>query len=329
MILSSLRLAALRGLAALLALTVLNPAAHASYSQVIFFGDSLSDTGNLYASTSNTFPVSPPYYNGQFSNGPVWTQDFASALGLSAVPSLVGGTNYAWAGATVVDYGRPMPVLPLQLADYLTKQGGVADPGALYVILGGGNDINDASLNPATAAANLQLAAQQVDAMVDSLYAAGARNILVGNLPDVGLTPLAKSGGPQAVVAAHALSMLFNGTLDALLTASAAQDVGLDLDRLDLFGLLNNVVADPAAYGFDNVTDACNSGAPRGYPGTSICSNPDSYLFWDTFHPSAWAHSLIAQTAVRAVPEPSGLALAAVAMLVLGVGRRGGRGSTA
>jgi phospholipase/lecithinase/hemolysin len=308
-----------RGVFALGVLASASSAAVASYSQVVFFGDSLSDTGNLYAASG--VPASPPYYNGQFSNGPVWTQNLANLLGLSANPSLAGGTNYAWAGATVIDYGRSMPVLPLQLQTYLGSTGGIADSGALYVILGGGNDINDASLNPATAAGNIIAAAKSVDGMVDTLYAAGARNILVGNLPNVGRTPLAASLGPAGAAGATALSQLFNGTLQTLLNASEAKDTGLDLDRLDLYGLLETVTANPAAYGFDNVTDACKSG-PSGLPGT-VCASPDSHLFWDDFHPSAAGHRLIAAAALSEVPEPSVLALALVALLLLGVSRRG------
>ena len=301
------------GLVALALFGAANSTAVASYTQVVFFGDSLSDTGNLYAATG--IPVSPPYYQGRFSNGPVWTEIFAGSLGLSATPSILGGTNFAWAGATVIDYGRPQPEIPQELGQYFLVSGGVADPGALYVILGGANDINDALHNPATAAGNIVLAAQAVDGMVDALYAAGARNILVGNLPDIGRTPLAVAGGPAVVAGATALTNLFNATLAGLLAADDASDANLDLDRLDLYTSFNNVLANPALYGFDNVTDPCKLG-PLGVPGP-VCATPDTYLFWDAFHPSAHGHQLIADVALTAVPEPAALALVVVALMAM------------
>lgn len=311
-----------RGLAVLTLTASASSAALASYSQVVFFGDSLSDTGNLYA--TNGVPVSPPYYNGQFSNGPVWTSVFANALGFSATPSIAGGNNYAWAGATVMDYGRPTPEVPQQLQQYFGTTGGGADSGALYVILGGANDINDASLNPATAGANLVAAAYAVNAMVDNLYSAGARNILVGLLPNVGLTPLAISGGPAAAGGATALSQLFNSTLLSLLATTEAASTGLDVDVFDLFSLLNDAVANPTAFGFTNVSTPCKSG-PNGFPGLP-CANPDEYLFWDSFHPTAAAHTLIAQAALNAIPEPGTVllfALAVAGLLQVRTRRRG------
>jgi outer membrane lipase/esterase len=297
---------ATRTLAALAVVAAGSSSALAAYSQAVFFGDSLSDTGNLYALSGDAVPVSPPYYDGQFSNGPVWTRDFAAALGLSATPFVDGGTNYAIAGATMLDYAGVTPVVPAGLSTYLGAN--VVDANALYVILGGGNDIKYAAgLDAATAVANITNAALAVDNMVQTLYAAGARNILVGNLPDIGKTPLA-AADPATSAGATLLTQIFNSTLAAALANSEVADVGLDLDTLDLYGLMNSVIADPTTYGFSNVTDACKSG-DLGAPGT-VCADPNSYLFWDAFHPTAKAHMLIADTALRAVPEPGALMLA-------------------
>jgi len=50
-------------------------------NQIVVFGDSLSDSGNLFAATMGTTPP-PPYYQGRFSNGPVWVEDLAGRLGV-------------------------------------------------------------------------------------------------------------------------------------------------------------------------------------------------------------------------------------------------------
>ncbi|MEE9424508.1 MAG: SGNH/GDSL hydrolase family protein [Methylococcales bacterium] len=104
---------------------------YADYSQVISFGDSLSDTGNLFQATGSP---PPPYFNGRFSNGPVWNEILTNNFGLSTpTPSLLGGTNHAWGGAQTNSAGN-VPSTVNQVADFLTASGGSAEPGALYTI---------------------------------------------------------------------------------------------------------------------------------------------------------------------------------------------------
>src|SRR5439155_21476778 len=73
-------------------LSLVSAVQHASagqFTKLVVFGDSLSDTGNVYAVTAGAVPPSPPYYAGRFSNGPVWAEYLAAALALPAV-------NYAY-----------------------------------------------------------------------------------------------------------------------------------------------------------------------------------------------------------------------------------------
>ena len=88
--------------AALAALTVAavsgvaSAASAQSYNRLVVFGDSLSDNGNLYAVLGQ--PTSPPYYQGRFSNGPVFTE----LLGFNAANfngSVTGSINYAFGGS--------------------------------------------------------------------------------------------------------------------------------------------------------------------------------------------------------------------------------------
>ena len=69
-------------------------------SQLVVFGDSLSDVGNIADATADFPFVSPTpgpyYYEGRFSNGPVYAETLAS--GLDSPPPLYsrdGGNNFA------------------------------------------------------------------------------------------------------------------------------------------------------------------------------------------------------------------------------------------
>ena len=66
-----------RGVYVLSALCIALLSAQASaYSSLVVFGDSLSDTGNVYAATGGVIPGAP-YASGRFSNGPIWLDTFA------------------------------------------------------------------------------------------------------------------------------------------------------------------------------------------------------------------------------------------------------------
>ncbi|CAF4845288.1 unnamed protein product, partial [Rotaria sp. Silwood1] len=60
------------------------------YDTIVGFGDSTTDTGNVYNLTGFKWPVVPPYYNGRFSNGKLWIEK----LGISNL------INNAYGGAT-------------------------------------------------------------------------------------------------------------------------------------------------------------------------------------------------------------------------------------
>lgn len=345
-----MRLAWIRSLFAstLVALAwALSSPAQAAYSNVFFFGDSLSDTGNLFAAqvsagTPDPLPQAPTYFAGRFSNDFLWTDRFARSLGFSATPSLLGGNNFAWAGATLRNFGRAFPEVPQLLtgiapgtdADFprglpglLSGPGSRADPNALYVIMGGGNDIADTlerllpTSGSAAAFGAIMESASIVGDMIDTLYAAGARNILVSNAANVGLTPRA-SISPRASALATALAQAFNLQLE--LEIGAAQRRDLDIDLLDLFALQTDVASRPAEFGFGNVMDPCKPGdlGVKLQPGQSLCSDPSSYFYWDRFHPSGGAHQLIADAALRAIPSPASWTLVAAGLLLLPLARR-------
>lgn len=287
-----------------------------AYSQLYVFGDSLSDTGNLFAATGGTNPI-PPYFNGRFSNGPVWVETLAASLGLPVNPSLLGGTNYAFAGAVTGPsfVAQPVPTLVQQAASFIGAPG-PADPNALYVIWGGGNDVR-AGGNPGGSMAN---AVTNVTNIITSLAAEGAKFFLVANLPNIGLTPDAIAGGPAAVAGATFLSTTFNSALAAALPGLGA-GLGVGINQLDVFGFLNNVIANPGAYGINNTNTKCYTGSSTLGGGT-VCATPDTYVFWDGIHPTAAAARALGGLAGSIVPVPAAAWLFVSGVAVLGALRR-------
>ncbi len=297
------------------------------------FGDSLSDAGNVFALTG----IPPaPYYKGEFSNGPVAVVDLAMQLGLPPLTaSLLGGTDYAYGtgetGPLSFNTSNPMANLlgPTgQLAQYQATHP-AADPNALYVIWIGSNDLTDLAASgptPGQIPTDIAQIAGNIDTAVNTLALQGAKNFLVVTAPDLGKTPAAIAAGPLTSAGASALSAAFDsalvfgsGPLPSLTTLAAVDS--LNLNVLDSYGLLDSIVATPAAFGFSDVTDPC-------FTGLSVCANPDRYLFWDGEHPTAAGQALVAEAAlaeVAPVPEPASIAMVGAGLIGLFFLRRRGR----
>jgi phospholipase/lecithinase/hemolysin len=285
------------------------PAAAAPIAGIVAFGDSLSDAGNVFIATGGAIP-GPPYVNGHFSNGPTWIEDLSQNLGLGTLkPSLSGGTDFAFGGAVT---GPSVPNAVIAGIPDITQQvlvflahSGVASSSNLYAVWIGSNDVYAAladiqsGLSLGLATTDLQNAAQTEANALNSLAQAGAKNFIVPLVPDLGLTPAAAGAGAAL---ATSLSTDYNSDLLADIASIVTSD-GISVDILNSFGLLDKIVADPAVYGLSNVTDPC-------YTGSSTCSAPDSYLFWDGQHPTAAAAELFAAAAKASLlPEPSTLVL--------------------
>src|SRR5262245_48131739 len=238
----------------------------ASYSNMYVFGDSLSDTGNISYFFGGQIPQ-PPYYEGRFSNGPIWIDGLAAGLGLTVSPSYPGGNNYAWGGAVTGPGGGVLP--PYSLLDqrdfFLEDHGGVADPDALYVIWGGGNDVLDED------SAN---APENLGAIIGDLAAAGAVNFLVPNLPNLGLVPLSLADGTSEVK--EQLTLEFNAEL-AQIIGELSATLPVNIMTLDVFGLFNEILAAPGDWGYTNWTEPCYEG-PLGLGGPGeVCADPDAW----------------------------------------------------
>ena len=291
-------------------------AAPAPFARIVAFGTSLSDSGNAFAlrGGTNTPPdylldpllvPSAPYARGghHFSNGATWIEQFARSIGLAGsvrpvfLSSNPNATNYAVGAARAYEDNVNVN-LPAQVDAFLQQFGGVAPPDALYTIEMGGNDIRDALVAFPSGGAGpiLQNANISIAQSITALYAAGARDFLVWRAPNVGLTPAIRrlnQISPGAMQLATGLTQAFNAGLDGVVTQLLAGLPGIRIVRLDAYRLLNDLVADPAAFGLTNVVAACVT--PNVPPFT--CGSPDEFLFWDGIHPSRAVHAIIAQEA--------------------------------
>jgi outer membrane lipase/esterase len=286
---------------------------NSTFSGVIAFGDSLSDAGNISLSEAPSFQ--PPQ---KFTTNPgtITVQNVAAGLGYTLTASLAGGTDYAWGGAGIINNspGTPadVPTITTQVDTYLASHP-TLNSHALYTMWGGANDIFYATTTPATAQTQIIAAAQQEVKLLGEMQAAGAKNILVFNLPNIGLTPEATEAGASASSSLTTLSVIYNGQLNA-----GIGKLGMGIIPVNAFALLNQVIANPGLYGFSNVTvPACGVGSDSvlcgpqgsGLPYTYAPGTNNSYLFADGVHPTTGADKMLAQVVLSELAAPQQISL--------------------
>lgn len=273
------------------------------FNQFVVFGDSLSDTGNLYALTGGALPAPPAYTAGRFTNGPdtspatsaagVWHEQLATQLGIAAAqPAVMGGQNYAVGGAETGGGGTVG--MGTQVTGFLTTHPTVSS-NSLYVVWGGANDLYNAA-DPVAAA---QSALINLTAEITALSDAGAKYFLWANLPSLDQTP--RGAGSSELQAASAL---FNTGWAQAIALLQGQNPGIQIVGLDVNSLFASILGNPGAYGLSNIT-----GSAQGQP-----VDPDTYLFWDDQHPTTVGHHALADFAHQEieaafVPEPASIVL--------------------
>lgn len=304
----------------------------------VVFGDSLSDPGNLFAATAGAKPPAP-YVGGHFSNGPTWAEMIAPPDNTFFSPGVGGNVNYAFGGARTDALGglnglpvvpgstfgvadpsvNAPPGLPTQVSSFLNR-GGTYAPKDTVFVWGGANDVfnlfdtapggaNDPTKpgfvvpDIASIASTAASAASNILGLAAQVYAAGAKTMVILNLPDLGLSP-AYNTDPTASAIGSFYTNTFNQALDAGLAAVKAALPGLKLVLVDIASAFAAVVSNPAAFGLSNVEQACIA-VNACVGGTPDIQN--SYLFWDSVHPTTAGHAIIAQTVQQtliAVPGP-------------------------
>jgi phospholipase/lecithinase/hemolysin len=290
-----------------------------SYKSIVVFGDSLCDTGNDATISKNLYTVNAQvpgpatgYTDGRFTDGTdtvpaahnyngIWIEQLAGML--AAKPtiknSLAGGTNYAYGFATTntgtssFTYGPGNALafnvnnMGQQISDYLATKPAIT-ANTLFVVWGGAND-----LIAATSQADIVSAAGRDVALVQRLITAGATDIIVPNLPPLGLVPRF-NGSSTTSAPATAAAAGFDEPLAAGLAALPAANPGktLHIFQLDTYTLFNTIVGPPLVKGFANVTMSAQGNS---------AINPDTYLFWDNLHPTTFGHSQLAAAALTLI----------------------------
>ncbi|SEL37145.1 SGNH/GDSL hydrolase family protein [Nitrosovibrio tenuis] len=298
--------------------STLNWAASPNPPALYVFGDSLSDIGNdtILTKAQGISPAIPPsvspkrtYYQGRFSNGPVAVEYLWQLLKKDPSASLApflskqglvlyGAINFAFGGSASGYVSQTpgkfyVPGVLGQIEMFRTAlRGKKPQAGALYVIWTGGNDyIGGLTDQPAEVVGHISKA-------VETLYALGARNFLIPNLPDLGTAPIAQARAQE-------LSLLTESHNDLLLDARdelATRLQGASITLVDIYAITQNLFQTGTVFGLPALESiAPGTGAvsclftnPATCPdvnlNVTITPGTPTFYFWDVLHPTTFVH---------------------------------------
>jgi hypothetical protein len=294
-------------------------------SEIVYFGDSLTDDGNLFAASAGVIDeptrLSLAGPTGAASDGPTHAVYAADDLGTTTYLNyaVAGGeavgtqplgdfiTEEGYAGAIIVPPDDPSLSwdmnLDAQLARFEADTAGQDLSDATAVILIGANDYANIDLtNPFRVNHDIKVAVARVttatlDAAV-TLCDDGVGQVVVCGLPSATFFPSVQAGNALEIALTESLFTQHDAALQSGIADLQAQ--GYHIRYLDMTPVTEAIAEDPTGFGFIapwGLTLTSGDPALAGY-------DTDQVAFWDSEHPSTTTHAMLGAYEAFALEHP-------------------------
>jgi len=307
--------------AVLAMLVKLTSGEEACKNNIVVFGDSLSDTGNLFGLTGAALPPTVAYDSGRFTNGKIWVEYLAELMELETptpfYASANPGTNYAIAGAASGDNATtawqpvllppgnvitlPSKGLRLQTEDFLAANEGICSSEMLFVIWSGAVDFAILGNGP-----EFNGIIENIKDSIEDLIAVGGNKFLVLNLPPIADSPGAIGTYTSLFFKDNLPADLdgdvqsFNAGLKDMLKSVNEKNDDAIITHVDVVPLFNEVSSNPAKFGI-----ALDTGIPTlseadlHLKEALVFINAENALWYDGIHPTSTFHNVVAESVYK------------------------------
>lgn len=278
-------------------------------SKFIVFGDSLSDNGNTYEYSHHTKPPAASYYQGRYSNGPIWIDYVLNTV--SKKPHTL--LNYAFGGSGVLNSHENAFTLRQEVDSYLMTHPTNPEPDTWFVLWIGANDY---LLNPNSTKASVRKVIAEIEHNLLRLQKKGAQHVIVMGLPDLGLLPFAHALEVETQLSG--VVQMHNQLLQENITKLQTRFPKMDWHYMDVNHIFAALIAHPKQYGFMHTTRCLEpeikhpitqntSQGLKGWLRAAMEKSPSKstqphcldYVFLDQVHPTTHVHQMVAQQFVK------------------------------
>ncbi|ORY29478.1 hypothetical protein BCR33DRAFT_842526 [Rhizoclosmatium globosum] len=260
---------------------------------IIAFGGGISDWGNFYKKYNMAYPPSPPYFEGRYSNGPAWVEQFAELLNnatlldnafIGACADVSNAKNATIVGTEIPAADQPDQQQQFEIFKQSEGYVKLQDGATLVTIDSGSEDLiyfggSSPTPNQAQMAEKANEVAGIILQFVQTLATFGAKQIMVSSLPPLDLMPFTNKDLSRAEV----LKTLVDGFNDGLqkgIGQLISNFPAVQVYFSDVSSLYRQYKTNKY---FPHPDDACIT---RNGNNFTICDNPDDYAFWDDYHPT-------------------------------------------
>ncbi|CAF2127165.1 unnamed protein product [Rotaria magnacalcarata] len=277
------------------------------YNIIVCFGDSHSDTVNLYNLTGSKWPINPPYYRGRFSNGNICIEQ----LGIFNL------MNYAYESATtdndlvpgVTEMNITVPDVRQQISLHknntdLTK---INFDQTIYIIWAGANDyflisiyllakhiiiVNQPSFQsyPAVVGSNISPYLNQLTLAHNS----NLSNVIQSLQLNFSNVSLELFDYEKWFPYLNQLTLAHNSNLSNVIQSLQLNFSNVSLELFDVYSLLTNILMNSSTYGINSTKNCWDT---SNHTCIQMCSSPDTYIFIDEYHFTTRVHQRIADNA--------------------------------
>ena len=288
--------------------------AQAAFTSLYVFGDTTSTT------LTNHGSIAYLYFGGRFSNGRIWVELLAQQLNLtnnywysnnptnhlSYTNLSASSTNWSYSSNNLSYFDHNSSKLVNEVSSLIAPPDA---SNALFIIWVSDADLYDAiwvhkdgvNMTKWTNDINLCVS-NQFKAITNLYFAKGVRTLLMPNAVDMSEIPFFSGSSQASFIRQRCIDC--NTAFDTMLSNAMVTCPGLTIYEPDFFSLLDNILANPAAYGVTNALenghtiDALEDPSLTDY---SLNGPGANYIFWDWLDPTAKVHAIMAGLAKQLI----------------------------